>query len=391
MSSIYRFSIRSLRHPGLSRVVELTGQDTLGELQAVIVREFRLDWDHAWAFWLGGEWHERELEYGGSPAESGRADITSLERLGLEPGDLLAHAHDFGETRRHLVTVLAVSQPEPGIAYPRVVERVGQAPSYYGEEEELEVSPPSAPQVTAPFAAPLLAALDASLQRWERGAPYQLLDDDPAGLARLALEVLEACDSPARLAALSRRSPAPLAEWMEDAARTLGLRGQPDAAVAIATRLACWRGVPDPLLDLAGELVEADPSKHPSARTQFKALLEAATAIPEWRSGAVELAWARLQIASGDPTGAESRLRALSGRRHLATEERSAAIEALADLLGSRGEGEEAARLGGQAAKLKRRRAELVGGTVRNAGPQVGRNDPCPCGSGKKFKKCCGG
>lgn len=20
----------------------------------------------------------------------------------------------------------------------------------------------------------------------------------------------------------------------------------------------------------------------------------------------------------------------------------------------------------------------------------VGRNDPCPCGSGKKFKKCCG-
>lgn len=25
------------------------------------------------------------------------------------------------------------------------------------------------------------------------------------------------------------------------------------------------------------------------------------------------------------------------------------------------------------------------------AGPKVGRNDPCPCGSGKKFKKCCGG
>jgi SWIM/SEC-C metal-binding protein len=23
------------------------------------------------------------------------------------------------------------------------------------------------------------------------------------------------------------------------------------------------------------------------------------------------------------------------------------------------------------------------------AAPKVGRNDPCPCGSGKKFKKCC--
>ncbi len=26
-----------------------------------------------------------------------------------------------------------------------------------------------------------------------------------------------------------------------------------------------------------------------------------------------------------------------------------------------------------------------------NAAPRVGRNAPCPCGSGKKFKKCCGG
>jgi preprotein translocase subunit SecA len=24
------------------------------------------------------------------------------------------------------------------------------------------------------------------------------------------------------------------------------------------------------------------------------------------------------------------------------------------------------------------------------SGPKVGRNDPCPCGSGKKFKNCCG-
>ena len=26
---------------------------------------------------------------------------------------------------------------------------------------------------------------------------------------------------------------------------------------------------------------------------------------------------------------------------------------------------------------------------VARAGPKVGRNDPCPCGSGKKYKKCC--
>ena len=28
--------------------------------------------------------------------------------------------------------------------------------------------------------------------------------------------------------------------------------------------------------------------------------------------------------------------------------------------------------------------------TVVNKGPQVGRNEPCPCGSGKKYKNCCG-
>jgi SEC-C motif-containing protein len=27
---------------------------------------------------------------------------------------------------------------------------------------------------------------------------------------------------------------------------------------------------------------------------------------------------------------------------------------------------------------------------VIRSGPKIGRNDPCPCGSGKKYKKCCG-
>jgi len=28
--------------------------------------------------------------------------------------------------------------------------------------------------------------------------------------------------------------------------------------------------------------------------------------------------------------------------------------------------------------------------TVKREAPKVGRNNPCPCGSGKKYKKCCG-
>ncbi len=33
---------------------------------------------------------------------------------------------------------------------------------------------------------------------------------------------------------------------------------------------------------------------------------------------------------------------------------------------------------------------ESLTAPVRKSGPKVGRNDPCPCGSGKKYKKCCG-
>ena len=33
---------------------------------------------------------------------------------------------------------------------------------------------------------------------------------------------------------------------------------------------------------------------------------------------------------------------------------------------------------------------ELKNPTVRYETPKPGRNEPCPCGSGKKYKKCCG-
>ena len=34
-------------------------------------------------------------------------------------------------------------------------------------------------------------------------------------------------------------------------------------------------------------------------------------------------------------------------------------------------------------------REQKASGTVRKP-KKIGRNDPCPCGSGKKYKKCCG-
>ena len=52
-----------------------------------------------------------------------------------------------------------------------------------------------------------------------------------------------------------------------------------------------------------------------------------------------------------------------------------------------RGAGSTSADAGAEAAM----NAALTSATtmVRET-PKVGRNDPCPCGSGKKYKKCCG-
>jgi preprotein translocase subunit SecA len=39
---------------------------------------------------------------------------------------------------------------------------------------------------------------------------------------------------------------------------------------------------------------------------------------------------------------------------------------------------------------LKQLQTGATSTPVKRANPKVGWNDPCPCGSGKKFKKCCG-
>jgi preprotein translocase subunit SecA len=54
------------------------------------------------------------------------------------------------------------------------------------------------------------------------------------------------------------------------------------------------------------------------------------------------------------------------------------------------GRSQAAAGAQGGEAPRESRGGEGVVKTVRRAAPKVGRNEPCPCGSGKKYKKCCG-
>ena len=42
-----------------------------------------------------------------------------------------------------------------------------------------------------------------------------------------------------------------------------------------------------------------------------------------------------------------------------------------------------------QAAESSNQQTDAKPEPIRNTGVKVGRNDPCPCGSGKKYKQCC--
>jgi preprotein translocase subunit SecA len=61
-----------------------------------------------------------------------------------------------------------------------------------------------------------------------------------------------------------------------------------------------------------------------------------------------------------------------------------------ADASGAGFAGMAAAAAADQAAAMRAQNVEQKVETIRRSRPRVGRNDPCPCGSGRKYKQCCG-
>jgi len=61
-----------------------------------------------------------------------------------------------------------------------------------------------------------------------------------------------------------------------------------------------------------------------------------------------------------------------------------------ADSAGAGFAGIAAAAAADQAAAMRAQNVEQKVETIRRSQPRVGRNDPCPCGSGRKYKQCCG-
>ena len=112
-------------------------------------------------------------------------------------------------------------------------------------------------------------------------------------------------------------------------------------------------------------------------------------------SGAPDDVWSHVgagdvHAALGDDDEAERAFRralALAQRRDGDAWDVGVVLERLADVLtGQPGREDEAAEIA--RAALRAERASYGGSRVVVA--KVGRNDPCPCGSGRKHKRCCG-
>lgn len=111
---------------------------------------------------------------------------------------------------------------------------------------------------------------------------------------------------------------------------------------------------------------------------------------PDWGWGYIGWANCYWFDRSKDPLNiekaAEILKRALSRK---SINDRADVLERAIDLYEKLGEQEEAAILKKEA-KAFAKQNPLKGINTPIRSEKVGRNDPCPCGSGKKYKKCCG-
>ncbi|GHU49567.1 UPF0225 protein [Spirochaetia bacterium] len=70
-------------------------------------------------------------------------------------------------------------------------------------------------------------------------------------------------------------------------------------------------------------------------------------------------------------------------------EEGSVEFEASYEMNGLRDVHHEKAKFKKKQGKWMYSEGEIVAKTIVRSGPKIGRNEPCPCGSGKKYKNCC--
>lgn len=133
---IYRFRAAFKNQASIWRDIEIQGEQTLGDLDGELRGSFNHDtYDHLSGFWKlvargsGKQKRYREVDIGTiNPFEDSEEAGVTIASLGLQDKDRLKYVYDFGDWIEHTLTLDAVSNPQPGVRYPREVAR--NIPSY---------------------------------------------------------------------------------------------------------------------------------------------------------------------------------------------------------------------------------------------------------------------
>ena len=182
---------------------------------------------------------------------------------------------------------------------------------------------------------------------------------------------------------------------------TLILNREPDeycraAGVTALALLAAWAEVPhkvivDHFLSLAREGLERETSYVWAGLAAESADIEAVDVFPELHRAYDEGLIDPRCIGRSELGEVEAAPR---GRFLERTRDRHPPIDDVAEATRWWGDFQRGRRADQLAEFAERGAATPVNGGVRiepyRAPPHVGRNDPCPCGSGRKYKKCCG-
>jgi hypothetical protein len=126
---VYQFKAAFHYNKSIWRRIEMQGRHTLADFDRELRRAFKHDtWDHLGGFWKlvprGQTRRFREVELGTvDPMGKGEGAEVKIASLDLQPDDELKYVYDFGDWIEHRLTLEAISEPQAGVNYPRLVEQ----------------------------------------------------------------------------------------------------------------------------------------------------------------------------------------------------------------------------------------------------------------------------
>lgn len=386
---IFRLSISPDSVPEVRRVVDFDGRSSLHDVHEIMQETLNIgDGDHLYAFFLSGKYWDQSTEYVDPRTDGTRADQALLFRLRLRAGQRFVYVYDYGAEHRYSLDVLSVIEAEAPLPSPLLIESEGDAPVLRDglafedgdieDEDEHDEAPDPALEEPIKLAAAVLEQLDAldALDDSAENADSEKIQPLLRKLGEATLAFVLRIDGNLQLlSAVGRRfEDEDLIHSVFDVPARLRAARETALAVRIAEALQVY--APD---EMKGEIAIAYAEAGDRERALALVLTNLATAtqpyIAEFKAGYVyrEL---------GEDDAAEAYYRRALAIATTPAERDEATVRVATHLIETDREAEAVAFMAQQRA--------VVDAPAKARGPAVGRNEPCPCGSGKKYKKCHG-